>query len=140
MTNQPTHHGFAVNVKDHSRYDLNRGSLSDDDVQAIYDRAAEDFWLLVQDVGTEHGFTEVYSEGRMAGWAVPHPQPATDDMYEDEIAAWVEDRFRPFERDVLALMHGCIDEFTEDLADAVESAEREPGERAHWEARDVETV
>jgi hypothetical protein len=139
-SHQPTHHGFAVNVKDYSHYDLNRGPLSDDDVQTIYERTQEDFWTLVQDVGHEHGFREVYSDGRSSGYAVPQPQPMTDDMWEHELAAWVEDKFRPFERDVLALMHGCIDEFTGDLAEAVAAAEREPVERAYWEARDVETV
>jgi hypothetical protein len=138
MSMQPTHHGYAVNVKDNDLFTLERGTLSDEDVQALYDQRAEDFWELVQDIGREYGFTAVYSEGRSSGWAQPSPQPS-DEMYEEELAEWLEQRFRPFERDTLALMADCKEEFAADLADAVKRAAAEPSERAHWEARGVET-
>lgn len=141
MTNQPTHHGFAVNVKDYSTYfDVNRGALSEDDVEAIYNDVLEAFWDLAQDIAREHGFRGVYSEGRMGGWAQPYPQPCTDDMYESEIAAWVRNRFRPFERALLALVDDCRQAFLVRLAFEVDRADREPVERAHWEARDVQTI
>jgi hypothetical protein len=37
-------------------------------------------------------------------------------------------------------MNDCREEFLADLADAVERAEAEPAERAHWEARDTMTI
>jgi hypothetical protein len=139
---QPTHHGYAVNVKDDSLYrDVDRGSLSESEVQAIYDDRAEDFWELIQDVARYHGFAGAYSAGRSSGWCQPHPQPSIDSVGpESELSAWVESKFRPFERDCLALMAGCREEYLSDLARAVKSANREPIERAYWEARDVVTV
>ena len=138
---QPTHHGYAVNVKDRMLYaDVpNRDALSDDDAQLIWEQHAEMFWADAQEVAHEHGFRDVFSEGRMGGWAVPSPQPATDDMWPEQVDAWVAERFRPFERDLLALLADARDEFRADLIDAAQRAADEPGERAHWEARDVET-
>jgi hypothetical protein len=141
MSEQPTHHGYAVNVKDRTLYgDVDTGPLTDDQVQAIYDNHAEDFWHLAGEVAREYGFRDIYSEGRMGGWAVPVPQPATDDMWPAELEAWVRDRFRPLERDLLELVAGVRADFLSDLADAVARAKAEPAERAEWEARGVQTV
>jgi hypothetical protein len=144
---QPTHHGYAVNVKDHSMYDAARGPLTDDQVAELYDSFAEGFWMLAQEAARDHGFREVFSEGRMGGWAVPVPQPSPDSVGpmieyvpESEMAEWVEKRFRPLERDLLALMADYRDEFLAELANAVERADAEPAERAYWEARDTVTI
>jgi hypothetical protein len=139
-SSQPTHHGYAVNVKDDELYhDVDRGTLSESEVQAIYDARAEDFWQLVQDVAHDHGFKGAYSEGRMSGWCQPCPQPSIDSVGprieyvpESELSTWVESRFRPFERDCLALMAACREKFLSDLARAIE--------RAYWEARGVVTI
>jgi hypothetical protein len=139
-TRQPTHHGYAVNVKDSQLYTGDHAPLSDDEAQRIYDGVAEDFWTLADAVARDHGFRGVWSEGRLGGWAQPYPQPDDDYMDEAELAEWLEHTFRPFEAALLELMADCRATFEADLADAVAAAKREPAERAYWEARDVETV
>jgi hypothetical protein len=136
---QPTHHGYAVNVKSHGRYDYS-DALGDMEAQAVWDEVAERFWDDAELVAQEHGFRGVYSEGRMGGWCVPQPQPHADDMWEHELEAWVRDRFRPFERDILALLAEAEQDATDALAEAGRLAEAEPAERAHWAARDVQTI
>ncbi len=142
MSRQPTHHGYAVNVKDHTLYagSTDVGPLSDEHTQAIYETHVERFWRDVQEVARDHGFQEAFSEGRMGGWCVPAPQPSTEDMWESEVEAWERDTFRPFERDVLALIPDVRADFLDDLADEVARATVEPAERAYWEARGVPTV
>jgi hypothetical protein len=138
MSEQPTHHGYAVNVKDHGLYNVERGPLTDEQVEAIYQAYVADFWDAAHWVAQDHGFDRVYSEGRMGGWAVPDPQPPH--YAEDgELDGFME-RFRPLERALLALMEDFRHDFLEALADAVERAEREPAERAYWEARDTITI
>lgn len=136
---QPTHHGYAINVKDDERYDYD-DALSYEDAELVYGDIAYGFWQDAAEVARAHGFKDVYSEGRMGGWCVPQPQPHTDDMWEYEITAWERDKFRPFERDILALFDEYQAEAREALRDAGERAKREPAERAYWEARDVETI
>jgi hypothetical protein len=145
-SSQPTHHGYAVNVKDHSQYDPRTSVLEEDELQAIYSARQEDFWELAQFVAQAHGFKGVYSEGRMGGWAVPHPQPSEDSVGPGieyvgaNLAVWEHERFRPFEREILSLMSAIVEEFNDDVSEAIERAEREPAERAYWAARDVETI
>lgn len=142
---QPTHHGYAVNVKDDGRWTLDVGPLSEGQVQALYNQRAEDFWELVQDVARAHGFQGAHSVGRMGGWCRPYPQSSEHSIgprleYVLDMEAWERNRFRPFEREVLALMEACREEFLADLAEAREAAEREPTEAAYWAACDVVTV
>lgn len=141
LSHQPTHHGYAVNVKDYGTLyaDHETAPLTEEEVQAVYDYRARDFWDLVQEVATDHGFAGAYSEGRSSGWCQPYPQPDRE-LSEEELAEWMAKTFRPFERDVLDLMSSCREEFVSDLTDAVETAKREPIERAYWESRDVRTV
>jgi hypothetical protein len=135
---QPTHHGYAVNVKDRALYG-DHSPLSDDDAQMIWERAAEGFWADAELLATEHGFQTVYGEGRMGGWCVPQPQPSGD-ADERELAEWMAERFRPFERDVLEAIGYWRDEFRAELAEAVRLAQAEPAEAAYWAARDVMTI
>ncbi len=144
---QPTHHGYAVNVKDDKRYRVDYGTLTDDQVDAIWQGACEGFWMSAQKIGKEYGFRRVYGEGRSGGWCVPYPQPDAENMWEDELEAWVLDRFRPFERDVLSEMEHYQGIFEEDLTEAIEYAAGEPARRQHeadevayWAARGVEAV
>jgi hypothetical protein len=37
MSTQPTHHGYAVNVKDYGYPPIDTGPLTDDDVKVIWD-------------------------------------------------------------------------------------------------------
>jgi hypothetical protein len=76
----------------------------------------------------------------MGGWCVPDPQPHADDMWEHELAEWIAEKFRPFERDVLEAMDYWRDEFRAELAEAVRLAQAEPAEAAYWAARDVVTI
>jgi hypothetical protein len=76
----------------------------------------------------------------MGGWCQPHPQPHTGDMWPEEIARWERDVFRPFERDILALLAEAESDAAEALREAGRRAEAEPAERAYWEARDVITL
>ena len=39
-----------------------------------FDRACEDFWLDAEVIAQEHGYTDVFSEGRSGGWLVPYWQ------------------------------------------------------------------
>jgi hypothetical protein len=139
MTDQPTHHGYAVNVKDHGRYDIERGPLSDEEVQAIYEVHQERFWDFAHDEALDLGFTQLFYEGREGGWAVPHPQPH-DEFSDEELAQWMGDRFRPLEDALVALMEDLRDDFLADLADAVKRAQAEPNEAAYWAACDVVTI
>jgi hypothetical protein len=136
---QPTHHGYAVNVKSHGRFDYS-DALSDEEAQTVWDREAESFWAEAEEIAREHGFRDVYAEGRMGGWCVPQPQPHAEDMWEEELAAWERDRFRPFERDILALLAEAESDAADALREAGRLAEAEPAERAHWEARDTITI
>lgn len=125
---QPTHHGWAVNVKDRGRpygadeVDEARGILTDDEIEAVYRQAQEGYWLDLTEIAqADHGFTDVYSEGRSGGWAVPHPQPDEDDPA--DVA-----RFRAFERAALALMDDAREHFAELLAERVAEVEAERDE------------
>lgn len=136
---QPTHHGYAVNVKSHGRYDYS-DALSDEEAQMVWDDVAERFWDDADSAARQAGFQGVYSEGRMGGWCVLHPQPHTEDMWPEDVARWEAETFRPFERVILSLLAEYEAEARDALREAGERAEREPAERAHWEARDVETI
>lgn len=136
---QPTHHGYAVNVKDHAMYDHLDRDLSDGEVEAIYNAHGEAFWEDAQDIAQRHGFNGVYSDGNMGGWAQPYPQPY-DALDDDELAAWVKDKFRPFEADILACLDDRREAFIEDVNEANVRAVAEPAEAAYWAARDVVTV
>lgn len=137
---QPTHHGYAVNVKDHTLYG-DHSPLSDTEAQQVYDAVAERFWHDADLIAHDHGFPNgVYAEGRMGGWCVPQPQPRTDDMWDHEVAAWVAKKFRPFEAAIRDLLSVYRDEARTELAAAIDKAKREPAEAAHWAARDTITV
>jgi hypothetical protein len=140
MSTQLTHHGYAVNVNDYGYPPNDPGPLTDDDVQVIWEAAAEGFWADAQGIARAYGFEGVYAEGRSAGWAKPHPQPATDDMWAHAVDEWVAETFRPFECAILECMDYWRDDFLSELAYAVECATREPSEAAYWAARDVVTV
>src|SRR4051794_31734739 len=72
-----THHGWAVNVKDRVLYEADPDDvLGYETVQAIYERHQEACWEDFDLLAQERGFREVYSAGRMSGWAVVQPQPA----------------------------------------------------------------
>lgn len=114
---QPTHHGYAVNVKDHGRYD-SFDPLPEADVQELYDEFQQCFWDDAAFLAQEHGFKTVYSEGRMAGWCVPQPQPATDDMPESEVEAWEREKFAPFAEAITDL----VAQYRADFAAEVEQA------------------
>jgi hypothetical protein len=135
---QPTHHGYAVNVKDHGRY-AERAALTDEEAETIWHEYAERFWDDADSAARQAGFQGVYSEGRMGGWCKPHPQP---DLYTDEEIErdWLRHVFRPFERIVIELLAETRAELDEALEEADRRAAAEPAERAHWEARDVQTI
>jgi hypothetical protein len=132
---QPTHHGYAVNVKDHGVYDR-AGDLPDHEAEAIYGMEQEDFWREAEALAHEHGFRTVYAEGHMGGWCVPQPQPSL--YLDDEL--WVEEHFRPFEEDVLALLEDVRDRVAEAFREAARIHAAEPAEAAYWAARDVVTT
>jgi hypothetical protein len=140
QSNQPTHHGYAVDVKDHELYAgrIDTGPLSDDEVMAIYELYQWGFWEKVARIGRRYGFQDVYGEGRSSGWAVPQPQPEFDTIV--EATYWMRDVFRPFESDVLALMAAQREDFLVELEIAVDRARREPDEAAYWAACDVVTI
>jgi hypothetical protein len=107
----PGHHGYAVCVKEHT-LGGDRVRYGTDDYEADlarYDRARESWWEDVQEIGREHGFERVYSAGRSSGYAVPHPQPNTDDMYDEDVEAWLRESFAPFVLDVRALMREHVE-------------------------------
>lgn len=136
---QPTHHGYAVEVKDHELYTYEQGSLTDEEVERLYAVHVNAFWLETDELAREYGFSGgVYSEGRSGGYAMPIPQP--DDLWDHEIEAWMRDRFRPFERDILGLMTEVRADFLSELQDARERSDAEPSERAYWECCDVVTI
>lgn len=67
---------ICLEVKDHDLYrDIPEDvrtlgdELGEDRVQGLYDRAQSDFWRWVNDpLAGEHGFGQIYSEGRSSGW------------------------------------------------------------------------
>lgn len=109
----PGHHGYAVCVKERT-LGGDRVRYGTDDYEADlarYDRVREQWWEDVQEIGREHGFTDVYSAGRSSGYAVPHPQPRTDDMYDEDVEAWLRDSFAPFVLDVRALLARYVEDW-----------------------------
>jgi hypothetical protein len=145
MSRQPTHHGYAVNVKSHGRYDYS-DALTWEEAEAVWSWEAERFWDEAEEIAREHGFRGVYSEGRSGGWCVPQPQPSPDSIGHgieyvpgSEWTAWLK-RFRAFEADILALLAEAESDAAEALREAGRKAEAEPAERAYWEARDVITL
>jgi hypothetical protein len=143
-SDQPTHHGYAVDVKDRKLYwpdPLSQyENVTQTEIDALYEQRQADFWEQAAEIAREHGFRDVYSEGRMGGYAVPQPQPATDDLYPYELDAWVSERFRPFERDILALLDACREEFEADVSERDSENAREAMEAAYWRDRGVMTV
>lgn len=121
---QPTHHGYAVNVKDHEKYTIEQGLMTDYEVERLYDAHVSAFWSEAEEIAHEHGFTHIYSEGRMGGYAKPFPQPQTGGMVSDEAAEWLYERFRPFERDILGLMEEARADFLSELQEARERADK----------------
>jgi hypothetical protein len=134
---QPTHHGYAVNVKDPAVYIF--GPLPEEDAQAIYERYREDFWADATAIARRHGFEGVWSEGRMGGWAVPHPQPHPEED-DQEVFTWVQQSFRPYELALMDLMDDYRADVRAALEEAAQRAEAEPAEAAYWAARDTITV
>lgn len=138
-----THHGWAINVKDHSTYDP---SLNPDDIlptstlDVIYSECQEGFWNDARHTADEHGFSRIWSEGRMGGWAVVDPQPDDDDWErgDSDYAAFVA-RMESLEKDLQAIIEHWVDQYREDVRSLVTIEQREPAERAYWESRDVET-
>lgn len=137
---QPTHHGYAVNVKDDQIYTYEQGLLTYEQMERLYESHVVAFWDEAEEIAHKHGFTHIYSEGRMSGYVKPFPQPGTGGMVSDESAEWLYEQFRPFELDILGLMEEARADFLDELADARERADREPAERAYWEACDVMTI
>lgn len=79
MDDQPTRHGYAVNVKDRAPYTgetrAAMDTLGERRTEALYAEAQEAFWTDAQEIARAHGFERVDAEGRSGGWAVPYPQP-----------------------------------------------------------------
>lgn len=137
MTDQPTRHGYAIDVRDYGTYP-DFAPLSEDEVMVLYDDAVTVFWEQADTVAREHGFDTIYSAGRSEGWCVPYPQPP-DDFTELELEGWMRDHFRPFERDIDTLMEACREIFLQGAEEAQQAALREPVEAAYWAACDVIT-
>lgn len=110
-----SHHGPAINVKDHSLYDFD---LPEDEAQSIYDGVAARFWEDAGELARDHGYGGVYGEGRMGGWLVPH-YPSGRRV--DSVEALPGERltFQTFGAAVVELLDGCRDELRDEMADAV---------------------
>jgi len=69
------HRYYGVDVKVQRAPHVEREEeLSDDQLQSLWDCAAEDFWRsLTENAQDQLGVETVYSEGRGGGWAVPEP-------------------------------------------------------------------
>ena len=61
---------LAVNVKYYGAYP----DAPDDVVQAAWERCCEAFWDDAREIAREHGYDNVFSEGRSGGWLVPFHQ------------------------------------------------------------------
>lgn len=103
LERQPTHHGYALDVKDHRR-------RYDEDEQA-YEISRDRFWEDACQIARAHGFEGVWGEGRQAGWCVPHPQPNTSDMWEHEVEEWERETFGPLALAILDLMRDAQEAF-----------------------------
>jgi hypothetical protein len=124
MSDLRTHHGYAVNVKDHHAYAHEPATadaielLGEDETQAIYEQHQEVFWEDAAAIARDHGFDTVYSEGRSGGWLVPDPQP--DDLDLAEVWEWERETFLPFKRAIEALQEETTAGFQTALNEAAE--------------------
>lgn len=100
LEDRPTHHGYAVDVKNHRQFCACEEPW-ESGCACGFERAREMFWDGCEHLACEHGFEGVHGAGRMGGYVVPYPQPRTDDMWPDEVDEWERDTFGPFMVDVL---------------------------------------
>lgn len=102
LEQQPTHHGYALNVKVHDAYcecdveERYRGIPCD----CGYDEALRAFWRDATEIAQSYGFKNAYSAGRQGGWLVPEPQPRTDDMWPEQVEEWERGTFAPFMQEI----------------------------------------
>lgn len=61
---------LAVNVKYYGAYP----DAPDGVVQAAWEQCCETFWDDAREIAREHGYDNVFSEGRSGGWLVPFYQ------------------------------------------------------------------
>lgn len=61
----------AVNVK---VYNLPEVNASDEDRERAYESVVYDFWQQATLIAQNHGYTDVFGEGRSDGWLVPFYQ------------------------------------------------------------------
>jgi hypothetical protein len=99
----PAHHGYAVCVKDRT-LGGSRVSYDDEDSIRRYDHVRDQWWEDASEIAREHGFTALYSEGRSGGYAKPEPQPHVDDLYDEDVEAWLRESFAPLVIDLRDLM------------------------------------
>lgn len=104
LERQPTHHGYAIDVKYHG---MNWCECYHPCVCG-YEHIRQSFWRDAEHLAGEHGFKDVWAEGRSGGWLVVDPQPDTDNMYEHELEEWLHERFGPFALEIGRLFaHVC---------------------------------
>lgn len=104
LEDQPTHHGYAINVKVHDSLCECEVRESEFDCDCGWEDAAAEFWFEANRLAQQHDFARVYQDGRMGGWAVVSPQPRTDDMFEFQVEEWERDTFGPFALAILRLL------------------------------------
>jgi hypothetical protein len=125
-----SHHGPAVNVKDHTLYSFD---LPEDEAQAIYEDVQHDFWAQAEDIAKAHGYAGIYSEGRMGGWLVPYYTRSyarysnlelyvADHLHRPDDKGWREEvaKFERFGAKIVALLDACIEDLRAELKAAVE--------------------
>lgn len=112
-----THHGYGLNVKDHDSRSLlwkTETRIGEADLPstanghgragAVYEMWRETFWRDAGELAGEHGFRGVHSAGRQSGYCLVDPQPATDDMYEEDLDEFLRTRLGPWACDVQDLI------------------------------------
>lgn len=111
LEDQPNHHGYAVVVKVHGLWcECEPEQVTHYECACGYHQARALFWEDASEVAKKHGFHGVWQDGRSGGYAVPHPQPKTDDMYEHEVEEWARDTFGPFAVELLEVLDAAKDD------------------------------
>lgn len=68
-------------------------------VENTFEQVAQDFWeYTVQEIGKKYGFDEVFSEGRMGGWAAPTVK--RDFITEEMLTPDIAEKYTKFRNEV----------------------------------------
>lgn len=118
--------GPALCVKVYTLPDVD-GSTETQQMRA-YEMSQECWWNVAKDIAREHGYKQVYSAGRSAGWLHTDPLPPEDDAgnreYPPEFIAAIEAHLARagelYENELRGIMEADAEQAALDLQDRID--------------------